>query len=285
MQLFYENSRGQTLDLLNDPNFIMTAATGLSSLPQNNISTVETVAVDGDTVMSRKRSSRQVVLTHQLQHNVKESRLNFARVLDQGAKGKLFYSDERVNVYLEVETESCEITTTDFPVIITTTFIANFPYWLDVEAQGLSNKGTNGAWQFPFTFPVTFGQLNSGQAIEIENNGDMAFGFVARMLFSDTTRNPFLQNQEGKKIAFSINRMGRWQGLEISTVQGNKYADLLEYDEEGNITVIRSRLSDVTIDSEFFQLQPGINLISAGASEGAENINLTIEFRAAHKVV
>ena len=287
MQLIYENSRGQTLDLMNDPDFALTAATGLSSLPQNNISTVETVVVDGETVTNRKRSTRQIVLTHQLTQNVKAVRLNFARTLDQGAAGKLRYIDENLDVFLNVEVETCEIANTDFPVTITTTFIATFPYWLDNTAQSLSNKAITGTWQFPFTFPVTFGSMNTGGSILVENNGDFDFGFLARLTFNGNVKTPYLQNHEGKRITIDWFNMQfhENQALEISTVTGDKRVELLEFDETGNVTARISFLGYVTLDSEFFAIMRGDNLISAGADEGVANIDLTVDFRAAHKVV
>lgn len=287
MQLIYENQHGEKIDLLNDPDFILTAATGLSSLPQNNISTIETVVVDGDTVTNRKRSSRQVVLTHTLQHNVKAARLKFAQTLDQGAKGKLRYSDERVNVYLDVEVETCEVANTEFPVTITTTLIANFPYWLDDEVQSVGNKAITGGWQFPFTFPVTFGVMNTGGSVLIENNGDFDFGFIARLTFKGNVKKPFVQNHEGKKITVDWGALEfiEGQALEISTMTGDLRADLLEVDEDENITSRLNFLGYVPLDSEFFKIMHGDNLISAGAEEGAQNIDLTIDFRAARKVV
>lgn len=284
MQLFYENSRGQTLDLLNDPNFIMTAATGLSSLPQNNISTVETVQTEGDFVTNRRRSSRQVVLTHQFQHDVKNARRNFARILDQGAKGKLRYIDEELDVYLDVEIETCEVSNTEFPTTATTTFIANFPYWLATQQTSIDNKAKIGAWKFPFKFPVNFGKSQVGESIVIENEGDFSFGFTVRFEFFGEVLNPKITKHTGEFIEIDnqsdVYPFNEGDVLEIKTVAGEKSCVYYPVGESP-----QNYMFALTNDSNLFALDPGTNVLMATAESGETLMNVNVTFANPYKVV
>lgn len=283
MQLYYENARGERLDLINARDYLLTGATGLASLPQNNITTVETVATEGEAVSYRKRGTRQIVLTHRFMTNVRAARLEFARILDQGASGKLVAVDDRGELYIDVEVETCEVdNTSDGLATATTTFLAPFPYFRDVQETVVLNKAVTGGWTFPFTLPVTFGSMGTNQSMVVQNDGDFAFGFTLRISANGgSVKNPKITNQNGKVIAFEREApIGDGQTLEVVTVSGNKGADLIA--ENG---VRQNVFRYLTGDTELFPMEMGTNIFMASAETGAENMDVEITFQAPHKVV
>lgn len=284
MQLYYENGRGERLDLLNARGYALTGATGLASLPQNNITTVETVVTEGESVSYRRRGTRQIVLTHKfVGSNVKRDRLEFVGILDQGASGRLVHVDERGELYIDVEVETCEVSNTEEgATTATTTFLAPFPYFRDAAETAVLNKAVTGGWEFPFTFPVTFGSMGTDQSMVIENDGDFTFGFTLRISANGgSVSNPKVTNHEGKVIAFEREApIADGQTLEVVTVSGSKGADLIA--EDGTRQNVFRYL---TGDTELFPLEQGTNVLMATAATGAENMDVEVTFRAPHKAV
>lgn len=275
MELWYENQIGDTLDLVNAREYALTAATGLASLPSNSITTVQTASPEGDTVTNRRRGSRQVTLTHRIALDVKAVRLRFARILDQGATGRLRYRDNAMDVYLDVEVEDCEVNNTDEATTAVTTFRAAFPYFRDIEAETAANRAITGAWRFPFTFPVTFGSMSVGQSLTVENEGGVEHGFTLRVTANGgSVANPKVTNQNGQQIAY-VGTLTDGQVLEVTTATGAKSATLA-----GQNVLYR-----LTEETELFHLKMGRNVITPSASSGGEFMDVEVVFEAPHKAV
>ena len=290
MELFYQNEYGQRIDLVNDRRFALTGQTGLVSLPSNVLSTSDTVLTEGETVLWRKRSARQITMTHQFLHDVTEARREFVRILDQGAAGRLIYRDLGMNVFIEVEVEDCEVKNTDKVTTAQTTFVASYPYFQDMEQQTAGNRGVTGGWRFPFTFPVTFGTVTANDSIIIENMGNFQFGFVADIdissgyakdlqIVSHTGESIVLRGYWGvipEELQDSAYR-GDVTKIRIDTRAGNKSVTNLDTGE--------SLLGYFSVESKMLQIQRGTNVFTVTAETGIENVSVLIAYRNVYKGV
>lgn len=255
MELFYQNEYGQRIDLLNDRRFALTGQTGLVSLPSNVLSTSDTVMTEGETVLWRKRSARQITMTHKFLHDVTEARREFVRILDQGAAGRLIYRDRDLNVFIEVEVEDCEVKNTDEVTTAQTTFVASYPYFQDMEQQTAGNRGVNGGWRFPFTFPVTFGTVTANNTITIENIGNLPFGFVMDISVSGGTVTDLkITNKAGDYLMLD-GVLNSGQSVRIDTRAGRKSIV--------NIKTGANLLSKFGDDSTMLQIERGLNALQS----------------------
>lgn len=277
MELFYQNEYGQRIDLLNDRRFALTGQTGLVSLPSNVLSTSDTVLTDGETVLWRKRSARQITMTHKFLHDVTEARREFVRILDQGAAGRLIYRDRGMNVFIEVEVEDCEVKNTDEVTTAQTTFVASYPYFQDMEQQTAGNRGVNGGWRFPFTFPVTFGTVTANNTITIENMGNIPFGFVMDISVSGGTVTDLkITNQAGDYLMLD-GVLNSGQIVRVDTRAGRKSIV--------NIKTGANLLSKLGDDSTMLQIERGLNAFTVTAADGLENASVLIAYRNVYKGV
>ena len=277
MELFYQNEYGQRIDLLNDRRFALTGQTGLVSLPSNVLITSNTVLTEGDTVLWRKRSARQITMTHQFLHDVTEARREFVRILDQGAAGRLIYRDSGMNVFMEVEVEDCEVKNTGESTTAQTTFVASYPYFQDMEQQTAGNRGVTGEWRFPFTFPVTFGTVTANNIITIENMGNSPFGFVMDISVSGGTVTDFkITNQAGDYLMFD-GVLNSGQSVRVDTRAGRKSIV--------NIKTGANLLSKLGDDSTMLQIERGLNVFTVTAADGLENASVLIAYRNVYKGV
>ena len=277
MELFYQNEYGQRIDLLNDRRFALTGQTGLVSLPSNVLSTSDTVLTEGETVLWRKRSARQITMTHKFLHDVTEARREFVRILDQGAAGRLIYRDRDLNVFIEVEVEDCEVKNTDEVTTAQTTFVASYPYFQDMEQQTAGNRGVNGGWRFPFTFPVTFGTVTANNTITIENMGNIPFGFVMDISVSGGTVTDLkITNQAGDYLMLD-GVLNSGQIVRVDTRAGRKSIV--------NIKTGANLLSKLGDDSTMLQIERGLNAFTVTAADGLENASVLIAYRNVYKGV
>ena len=277
MELFYQNEYGQRIDLLNDRRFALTGQTGLVSLPSNVLSTSDTVLTEGETVLWRKRSARQITMTHKFLHDVTEARREFVRILDQGAAGRLIYRDRDLNVFIEVEVEDCEVKNTDEVTTAQTTFVASYPYFQDMEQQTAGNRGVEGGWRFPFTFPVTFGTVTANNTITIENMGNLPFGFVMDISVSGGTVTDFkITNQAGDYLMLD-GVLNSGQIVRVDTRAGRKSIV--------NIKTGANLLSKLGDDSTMLQIERGLNAFTVTAADGLENASVLIAYRNVYKGV
>ena len=277
MELFYQNEYGQRIDLLNDRRFALTGQTGLVSLPSNVLSTSDTVLTEGETVLWRKRSARQITMTHKFLHDVTEARREFVRILDQGAAGRLIYRDRDLNVFIEVEVEDCEVKNTDEVTTAQTTFVASYPYFQDMEQQTAGNRGVTGGWRFPFTFPATFGTVTANNTITIENMGNFPFGFVMDISVSGGTVTDLkITNQAGDYLMLD-GVLNSGQIVRVDTRAGRKSIV--------NIKTGANLLSKLGDDSTMLQIERGLNAFTVTAADGLENASVLIAYRNVYKGV
>lgn len=244
----------EKLDLINYPGMLLVSQTGLASLPSNVITAQELVSAEGDYVSNRRRSSRQIVLSYKiLGDDAKATRRLFARRLNQYAQGRLIYKDSELDVYIPVDVEDCEIDPMTRPVTLTVTFRANYPYFMSNYPVTDSNITATKQWTFPFTYPVTFGTFQMGNAVTVENDSDIDMPFVWRVTAREANSSnklEFAGNRLEFTTAFQVG-----ETLEVDTRTRTAY----RIDAQGTK---HNALPDLVVGSRFFSLPPGIQTLT-----------------------
>lgn len=279
MQLWYENESGGRLDLLNAADWYLVTQEGLSSLPSNKLTTVETAYSEGAWLQNRKREARQVVLTHRFIHNVRDARRRFVNTLQQSSTGRIRYVDADMNVYLDVEVESCEVKNTDSAVTsAVTTFMALYPYFRGYDQTTASRTQVVGGFKFPFTFPITFGTTEVGGYVELVNDGAVPVGITYTL---KATRGDVsdikLANQRGEYMALAGYTLKQGHSVMFSSLDGDKHV----YDVDGNgnrVTLLNY------FAGQFLKAYEGINRFELSGTD-VVNADLEINVRPAYKAV
>lgn len=144
--------------------------------------------------------------------------------------------------------------------------IAPDPCWFDETGEERHLSSFSGGFSLPFSLPLRLGIL--GEQVEVVNHGDVAAPI--RLSLVGPLLNPRIDNlSTGQTLHLQVD-LAAGQQLEINTTPGNLSVELV--DSLGNRS---NGMGFLTVDSEFWQMVPGRNLLSYGASSavrGAETI-------------
>lgn len=103
-------------------------------------------------------------------------------------------------------------------------------------------------------------------SVKIVNDGVVDTGFIVTVLFAEATSSFTIQNDRGKKI--EINRdFAEGDILQIDTTDGAARLNGTKF------------YKGITIDSEFFVLEPGENDISYSAAAGESTMDINLYYR------
>jgi len=136
------------------------------------------------------------------------------------------------------------------------------PFWLDTETQD-EYIGIGGGLSFPMQFPLKFANASTNTVFTNEGDVECPVLIVVKGPAQDVT---ITNETTGEHITINAALLAG-EKLEINTEFGNKYAELVKADgSRENV------LHYISLDSTFWQLQPGDNIISLSGNvdESAE---------------
>lgn len=151
---------------------------------------------------------------------------------------------------------------------------AHQPLFLLKEELVKAQIGIKSTFVFPSIFNPTiiFGAYPEQSISNMLNLGDVYTGFVIRLIAIGTAKNPMLKNtitQEYIKLNFDV-LLG--DAIEISTVNNNKYIELIRTEERSNI------IGKLERGSTLFGMLPGVNSFELLADENANNLDVEFEY-------
>lgn len=141
------------------------------------------------------------------------------------------------------------------------------PCWFDATATTLPLAGLTGGATFPISFPATFAVM--GSTMIVTNEGDIAAPI--RIEIPGPCLNPVVENlTTGEQIALTLDVL-EGQTVLIDTAYGNLLCRL----QASNGTQTNA-MQYLTADSAFWQLEPGVNIVTYSAASGSATV--TIEY-------
>lgn len=141
------------------------------------------------------------------------------------------------------------------------------PCWFDATATTLPLAGLTGGATFPISFPCIFAVQGSTRVII--NEGDIAAPI--RIEIPGPCLNPVVENlTTGEQIALTLDVL-EGQTVLIDTTYGNLLCRL----QASNGTQTNA-MQYLTPESTFWQLQPGVNIVTFSAPSGS--VEVTIEY-------
>lgn len=148
--------------------------------------------------------------------------------------------------------------------------IAHQPWLLSKIELGEILNISIGGWQTAFSFPVSF--ATRGENIKnVLNNGHVSTPVVIDI--SGHAINPIITNTTTGEYIKILKEIEAEEILRITTEQGNKRVEIIKSDGS-----IESAFNYIDINSTFFELQVGDNILEYSSDEIEPN-NVTVSYR------
>lgn len=272
-KLTYTNARGESVVFSNHPPFILSKFEGLGDVNadvQSQKSPFQDGSTHVDTILDPRYIDLEVAIVAE---NIDERRRELARIMNPKIKGKLRYEDEKVVREIECINEHVP----NFPTkhqsfnLARINMIAHDPYWQDTSPSVDEMSVFVGMFEFPLEIPhdegIEFGQ--QGEKIKINNPGDVET--PVRIEFNGPAVNPKVTNVTTGEYILVDRAIGAEQKLVITTDFGNKSVEI--YDENG---LVENAFHWIDLNSTFWQLIPGENVIQYGADIGMDTAKILI---------
>lgn len=284
-KLTYTNELGYSLEFSISSVFycnVSKDATGLSGV-ENKIYSTNSAKQHGDTFTGLRIEARDITIKGAINTRDKaraiELRRKALRILNPELKGVLKYEYQGFTKVIEVRIDDKP----DFykkKVFLEydIAFKALNPFWKNETETKEEIASWVGAWEFPTeidedsTDSMVFGYREESVIVNCYNAGDVSTGMRIKFTALGVLENPILLNVETGEF-IQINRtMQAGDVITVNTEYGNKGAVL-----ERNGEVIDC-FKDIDVDSTFMELGIGDNIYRYDATNGVDNLEVSIYY-------
>lgn len=267
-----ENRRGNKLNFVQNEKYSITSITGLGT-PDATINTINTGYFDGERFNSSKLGMRNIVMTISILGDIETNRINLYKVFKSKEWIKFNYKNGLRDVYIEGYVESAPIDLFTQNQEIQISILCPDPYFKAaqeiVEDIGvIINK-----FYFPFAIEeagITFSEYDDILEKIVVNNGDTTKGIIMELKVTGDVKNPKIFNRETAEFLGLNIDLVEGDLVTITTIKGSKSVYLLRNGATTNI--FNTLMKDIT----WLQLEPGDNVFTYEAEEGAEFLNIII---------
>ena len=273
IQITAENTRGEKLNLTNNPAYVVTRVDGLNP-PSANINTAVTATFDGSTFKSSRVNERNIVIEIVLDENIENSRINLYKYFKSKHKVTLYLKTGRREVYTigYVDTFECNLFENRQKAQIS--LICPYPYFVDINTDITQFSVTTDCFEFPFAIAaegIPFSETIINSRKSIINNGDVESGLVIKLHATSTVLNPKIYNEDTNEYFILNVEMLEGDEIVINTNKGEKGVIMTVDGVTSNI------INDIEPGSTWFQIEPGDNMFLYTADEYPENLRCTFE--------
>lgn len=261
--------------------FLLADCDGLYGI-ENNVSVSDNTMTDGATYQGSVAKKRNIVLTLKTKENHRLGRYELYQLFSQGTKGTLNYvedgTERAINYYVEkIDVDSVKNVRTAI-----VSLICPDPFFEATSDTELTMAGWKSDWEFAHEFVSTgeeFGHRVQEKIKTIDNtSGAKGIGLTIEIYANGQITNPqitHIESGEFIKVGTTSNPLNLVSGdvLTITTQTNNKKVKLTH---GGTTTEINEYLDE---DSEFIQLQAGLNDIGYSAESGEDNMTVKLIYR------
>ncbi len=262
-ELFVENYRGEKLQLVPNPNYIVE----IDGLTGGTAAINTTVA--GNSAGSRFNSSRaeegEMSLSIMPRGQVEKNRIELYKYFQRGKPVRIYYKNSTRDVYRDGYVEQSpagSLFTNKETMDIS--IICPQPYWQSVTQNVADISDVIPLFVFPFAIedPIPFSRLEKGVEKTVVNNGDVESGVIIELQAEGAVRDIVIYDMFGGLFAVNY-PMESGDRITINTYKGQKRMTLLKNGVESNV------FKYVGENPTWFTLEPGDNtfIVSATGSE------------------
>ena len=238
---------------------------------------------NGDRYKSSRVTKRNIVIQGRIAGDFYDNRQLLYRVFRIGSPGRFCYSEpDRANRYADYFVEYVDIDQNAFRGQFQISLICPDPFFYSGEPEAVELS----AWFPDFTFEHDFisegeelGHREASMIKEVQNlNGVDGIGIKIVLTAFGNVTNPYIYRVEtGERITIGTDEnpytMDGDVRVEIETTTGKK--NIIQI-----VDNVETRINDfLDPSSQFFQLGAGINTLGYNAEDGAEFLNVHIEYK------
>lgn len=242
---------------------------------KNSINTMKTNATHGESFISSKLESRYITISGFIERSISTLSLKdkLVKTINPTLKGKLIYISENTRKEIEVIAEEIPTVKSDKGIIrFTVNLQACNPFWENAEkAEQLALLTSK--LHFPLFIPkengVVFGLKKSLLESDVNNIGDVVSGFRVIFKATGSLKNPQIYNKlTGEFIKINYD-MEKEDVIEIVN-----YPEYKKVTINGNVNGFKY----IDLDTTFFNLEIGKNIIGYKADENIINLNVSMYY-------
>lgn len=261
--------------------FLLADCDGLYGI-ENNVSVSDNTMTDGATYQGSVAKRRNIVLTLKTKENHRLGRYELYQLFSQGTKGTLTYVEDGTERAINYYVEKIDVDSVKNVRTATVSLICPDPFFEATSDKELTMAGWESDWEFAHEFVSTgeeFGHRVQEKIKTIDNtSGAKGIGLTIEIYANGQITNPqitHIESGEFIKVGTTSNPLNLVSGdvLTITTQTNNKKVKLTH---GGTTTEINEYLDE---DSEFIQLQAGLNDIGYSAESGEDNMTVKLIYR------
>lgn len=248
----------------------------------NNVVTSENTMVDGSTYQGSTTRQRNIVITAQMESDYQSHRDLLYKCFKPKSTGVFTYMEDEETRTIDYKVEELEIGEKGVVRNIAISLLCPDPFFRDLGDISVSMASWTGLFEWPHTFleeKEPFAERTAETLKEIDNDSAADnIGITVTMEAEGPVINPsvyHVESGEFVKIGTEIAPLSINAGdvVIITTETNNKAVYLVR---DGIKSEINEKLDE---DSEFIQLQHGVNTIKYAADAGEDYLNVTISYR------
>ncbi|MGB7594699.1 MAG: phage tail family protein [Erysipelotrichaceae bacterium] len=280
-EIIFTNDRDQSLVLDETSDYSLTSITGISP-PNANIQTSSIANFDGTTFINSVVNQRNIVIALQINSDVEANRLRLYDIFKIKRKGTFHYHSDLIEAKIEAYVESIDVSPMNWPVVALISMICPRPYFEALESIISDITSITGQFSFPLTLiasGIQLGNLQTSQAVNVMNPGDIPIGMIIRFRANGAVSNPKLLNTQSLESIELNTSMIAGDIITINTEIGQKR---IERDRGG---VVSNLFNTLVVGSKFLQLSEGDNILYGSAVSGSTALMIEVEYRAKYSGV
>ena len=241
-----------------------------------DVRTSQGFAQIGETVQSRKVSSRRILVSGVVYGDVYERKTSMRKIFAPFSSGVLKFGNEYYIRVVISETPTFSPVKHDGRFVMQ--FLAAFPFFRRIKESVFSFGDVLPSFKFPinYSIPHNFGETIFERYVNVFNDGDVETYFNVTFQTNSTSVNPTISNLKTFKH-LSINGTIN-VGDVVSIYRDDKNVLRAELFRDGETTDIISWIDE---ESTLFSLDVGDNLIAVNDDGGLENLFAKISFNPA----
>lgn len=289
------NHNGESLEISNlypslpASGLYIVAMDGLGA-PPANINMTEYAVIDGAMFNSSRARSRNITMTIQPLRPVEANRHKVYELFPVKKKVRLTFKTQTRLCYIDGYVESCDANVYSTRGQVAVSILCPDPYFRELSTTRSMYYRAAPAFHFPIGTvanppPYELGILSDNyQIINVDYDGDADTGVLLYLemdgqvgditLTNSVTRETMRINAD-RVAVMTGQSLGIGDAIQISTIPGDKYINLIRAGESINLISALSR------DSDWLTLTVGNNRFAYTAASGKENIVVRVEYATA----
>lgn len=264
----YINDNGDSITFDYAGGFLINKPSGIDTL-SINLSQAQGIDQTGATIQSTNIQPRPVTITgYFVGDSQQESKEKLLSVVRPDIGGKLFADDYYLTVY---PTATPTIEAKKVFAQFQLSLLAAYPYWCKDDSASATLSGVAKRFKFPWKINSNYryGEVIAAQFINIKNTGQVPIPFKVTLTATGDVTNPKIIDAATNKYLL----------LNKSMVSGERVVIEITH-ERTNVTssVDGECRGALSLNSSFFRLAVGDNVLKPEAQSGKENLQVDVDY-------